>query len=276
MEPDCRDCRFNDNLSEIADKQIDRVEQEQALHVVAVAVNGIENGGHVHQQHGKYRPQILDIPEKDEQRGQNQSYTDVEQHQAGDRIEQQDKFPGERDPVQNTEQKKHAEGQAKVDERLHVLREQEKILGDIHLGEDARVAHKGGHPLAGGLVEAGEDQVAAEEVGRVVGGGASEELGEYHFHDQQRQQRGQNAPGHAQDCALVLLFEVAFDQFLEEELVSFEFLDHGRAPFRSHRPESLSIKASYRRPFFNSSITSDSPSEVRSSIPMINAKWPWP
>ena len=39
-------------------------------------------------------------------------------------------------------------------------------------------------------IEAGENQVAAEEVGRVVGGGASEELGEYHFHDQQRQQRG--------------------------------------------------------------------------------------
>ena len=59
-----------------------------------------------------------------------------------------------------------------------------------------------------------------------MGGSASEELGEYHFHDQQRQQRGQNAPGHAQDCALVLLFEVAFDQFLEEELVAAYFLKH--------------------------------------------------
>ena len=132
----------------------------------------------------------MDILKKHEQSGQDQPYADVEQHQAGDRIEQQDKFPGERDPVQNTEQKEHAEGQAKVDERLHVLREQEEILWDVHLCENACVAHKGGHPLAGGLVEAGEDQVAAEEIGRVVGGGASEELGEYHFHDQQRQQRG--------------------------------------------------------------------------------------
>lgn len=47
-----------------------------------------------------------------------------------------------------------------------------------------------------------------------------EELREDQPHDQKGQQRGEHAPGHTQRSALVFLFEVPLDQFLEEELVT--------------------------------------------------------
>ena len=93
------------------------------------------------------------------------------------------------------------------------------ILGHIDLGEDAGVAHEGGHALAGGLVEVGEDQIAAEEVGGIMGGIAAKKLRKDQPHDQKGQQRGQHAPGHAQHGALILFLKISLDQFLEEKLV---------------------------------------------------------
>ena len=84
-----------------------------------------------------------------------------------------------------------------------------------------RVAHQGGHALIGRIIEEGKDQVAAEKVGRIVCRSASEEIGENQPHDQQGQQRRQNAPRHAQYRALVFCFEVAFDQLLKEKLMCF-------------------------------------------------------
>ena len=46
-----------------------------------------------------------------------------------------------------------------------------------------------------------------------------EELREHEPHDQQHHKRGEQAPHRAENCAFVFLFEVAFHQFLKEELV---------------------------------------------------------
>jgi len=59
-----------------------------------------------------------------------------------------------------------------------------------------------------------------------VGHGPAKKLRKDQPHDQQGQQRRQHAPGHAKDGALVFLFEVALDQFLEEELVALKLLKH--------------------------------------------------
>ena len=58
----------------------------------------------------------------------NQHITsDIEQHQADNRVQQQDEFPGEGDIVQDAEHEEHAECQAEVDEGLDVFGKQEKI-----------------------------------------------------------------------------------------------------------------------------------------------------
>jgi len=169
--------------------QIDRIQQEQALHRVGVLVDGVKDGGQVHQQLGEHAPQVLDVPEEHEQGGENQPHPDVEQQQGADGVKQQEELPGERDAVQDAEQEKDDEGQAEIDEGLDVFGEQEQVLGHVDLGEDARVAHEGLHPLAGGLAEVGEHQVAAEQIGGVVLHVPPEELGEYQLHHQQHQQR---------------------------------------------------------------------------------------
>lgn len=135
MEPQGRYGGLNDDLAEISDKEIHRVQKKSMLNQRAVAINGIEDGGHVHQQLGKYTPEILNIPEEHVERGKDQTYTDVEVDKETDGIDQHDPAPGERDPVQNAEQHKHAQRQPEVDETLHVLGKQEQILGYIHLGE---------------------------------------------------------------------------------------------------------------------------------------------
>ena len=89
-----------------------------------------------------------------------------------------------------------------------------------------RVSHQGSHALIGRITEKRKDQVAAEKIGRIVRCTSAEEIGENQPHDQKRQQRRQNAPGHAQYGALVFCFKVAFDQLLKEKLMCFKFLYH--------------------------------------------------
>ena len=78
---------LNDDLSEIADEQVHWVEQEEISHHGGIVVDGVEDGGHVHQQLGKHAPQILNIPEEDKEGGENEPYPDVEQDQHTDGIE---------------------------------------------------------------------------------------------------------------------------------------------------------------------------------------------
>lgn len=219
MEPDRWNGGLYDDFAEVPNEQVHRVQKEQVFRHGGIVVDGVKNRGHIHQEHGEHAPEVLNVPEEDKKGREDQAYPDVEHHQHANWVEQADELPGEGDVVDHTEHKKDAQCQAKVDKGLDVLGEKEQILGHVDLGEDPGVAHKGGHALTGGLVEVGEDQVAAEEVGSVMGGSPAEKLREDQPHDQQGQQRGQHAPGHAQHRAFVFLFEITFDQFLEEELV---------------------------------------------------------
>ena len=219
VEPDRRNGGLNDDLTEVPNEQIHRVQKKQIPYHGFISVDGVEDSGHIHQEHGEHAPEVLNVPEEDKKGREDQAYPDIEQHQHANWVEQADELPGKGDIVDHTEHKEDTQGQAEVDESLDILGEKEQILGHVDLGEDPSVAHEGGHALTGGLVEIGEDQVAAEEIGGVVGGGPAKKLCEDQPHDQKGQQRGQHAPGHAQHCTLVFLFEITFDQFLEEELV---------------------------------------------------------
>ena len=219
MEPHGGDGGIDDDLAEVADEQIDGVGQKQALHRVAVMVDGVENGGHIHQQLGEDAPQILDIPEEHEQRRQDQPHAYVEQRQTKDGVEQQDKAPGEDDAVQHAEQEKDAQRQGKVDQRLDVFGEQEQVFRHVDLGENGGVACQRGHALTGGFVEVGKHQVAAEQVGGIVLHAPAKELGEHQTHHQQHQQRRQHAPRHAQHGAFIFLLEVALHQLFKKKAV---------------------------------------------------------
>ena len=60
-------------------------------------------------------------------------------------------------------------------------------------------------------------------------GAAAEKVCEDKTHHEQRQQRRQHAPRHAEHGALVFLFEVTPDRLLEKELIGFKFLERGLA-----------------------------------------------
>lgn len=203
----------------ILDRAVHRVNQEQPLDRRRVAVHRVEDRRHVHQQHREHVVQVRNIPEEHEQRRQNQAHADVEDHQAEDRIEDRDEFRRERHAVNGRKQEEHQQRQAEVDDCRNVLRQQEHVFGHVDLREDVRIAHQRVHAAGCRLAVIREHQVAREQVRRVVRHISAEELGEHQAHDQQGQKRRQNAPPHAQHRALVLLLEVALDEFLEEELV---------------------------------------------------------
>ena len=222
VEPQRGHGRLDDDLAEIADEEVYRVQQEQILRVRGIAVDGIENRRHVHQQLREDAPEVLDITEEDEQRREDEPHADVEADEQPNGIEQHDPAPGEGDAVQNAEEHEDAERQGKVDEALHVLRQEEEVLRDVDLGEDAGVVHEGAHALRGRFIEEGEDEVAAEQVCSIVIHAAAEELGKHEPHDQQHHERREQAPHRAEDCTLVFLFEVAFHQFFKKELVTLD------------------------------------------------------
>lgn len=114
MEPDCGDRGLDDDLAEVTDEQIDRIDEKQALDRIVVLFNGVEDGGHVHQQLGEHGPQVLNVPKEHKQRRQDQPHADVEQYQQGDGVQQENQLPGEGDAVQHTEHKEHAQGQAEI------------------------------------------------------------------------------------------------------------------------------------------------------------------
>ena len=80
VEPDRWNGGLNDDFTEVPNEQIHRVQKEQIPYHGFVPVDGVENGRHIHQQHGKHRPEILDIPEEHKQSRQYQPHTDVKQH----------------------------------------------------------------------------------------------------------------------------------------------------------------------------------------------------
>ena len=220
----------NHDHAEVLDDEVDGVYEEEALDRGAIIIHRIEDRGHVHEKLRKHVPEVLHVSEEDKEGREDQSDAEVQEHEAADRVQEQDKAPGERDMVEHAEHEEHTEREAEVDEALDVFGEQEQILRDIHLGKDPGVIHQRAHALVGGLAEEGEHEVAAEEECRVMRGAAAEKLREHEPHHEQRQQRRQHAPCHAEHGALVFLFKIAFHQFLKEELIGFECLEHEISP----------------------------------------------
>lgn len=221
MEAGLGDHAVDDDFAEVADVDVHRVHIEQILDLQRIGVDVVEDGGQVHQEHGEHAVEVFDVPEEDEQGREHHPHADVEYGDAHDGIDEQQEVPVEGDALGSHEDEEDHQGQQEVDEGLHVAGEQEHVLGHVHLGKDPGVAHQGAHAAGGGVVEVGKEQIAAEEVDGIVLGGAAKELGEDQRHDNQRQQRGDDAPYHAQYGALVLLLEVPLDQLLKEEAVLF-------------------------------------------------------
>ena len=205
------DLAVQDDTAEILDVAVDRVAQKSRLHPGGKAVHGIENGRAVHQKQRKDVIQVIDVPEKDEQRRQHQPHTDVEQNQAGDGVQQHQKARREGNAVDGDEQEEHQQRQAEVDQRRDVFGQQEHILWHVDLGDDAAVVHQRAHAGGGGVLEIVVHQVSAEQVDGVVRLVMREKLAENQAHDQKLQKRRQNAPPHAQHSALVFDFEVTGD-----------------------------------------------------------------
>ena len=70
----------------------------------------------------------------------------------------------ERYAVQSHEHEEYQQCQSEVYERGDILRQQEHILREVNLGDDARILHEGVHASVGGVLEEGVGEVAREEV----------------------------------------------------------------------------------------------------------------
>lgn len=226
MEPKGGYSGLNDDLSEVADKKVHRVQKEGILNQWAVAVNGVENGRHIHQQLGEHPPEVLNVAEEHVQGRQNQSHADIEADQTADGIKQQNPPPGKGDSIQNAKEYKNTQCQSEVDEALDILGKKKQVFGNIYLGKDAGIIQKRTHALACGFIEKGKDQVSTEQVNGVMLHVPAKELGKHQPHHQQRKQRRQYTPGHPQHRALIFLFEVSLHQFLKKELVATKSLYH--------------------------------------------------
>ena len=116
MKSQRRDRPVYHDLPEITDIQIDWIRQKQELCRFAVGVYRIEDRGQPHQKLGQDSPQILHVPEKYKQCGQDQSHPQVEYDHADHRIDQQEKFPCERNPIKGRKRKEDQQRQPEVDE----------------------------------------------------------------------------------------------------------------------------------------------------------------
>ena len=87
-----RNDTIQNNLSEIADEKIDRIQKKQVLCYNWISVNRIEDCRKIHQKLGEYRPKILQIPEKDIHCRQNHAHANIKNQQKQDRIQQKKNF----------------------------------------------------------------------------------------------------------------------------------------------------------------------------------------
>lgn len=205
----------------VFDVAVDRIEQEHPLHPCRECIDVVKDRRHVHEQHHEHIIQILGIPEKHEQGRQDHPDSNIEHRQGDDRINDSEHAEAERHSIDRNEHKEHHKRKAKIDYRRNVLTENEQILRHIDLRKNVRIAHQRLHPAGSRLPEIGEDQVPGKQICRIKRNAVPEKLRKDQFHDQQRQKRAENAPGHPQDRALVFLFKVTLDQLLKEELVAF-------------------------------------------------------
>lgn len=107
MKPGWGNAPVNDDLPEVADKEVDRIDVKQLLAQRRETVDGVEDGRQVHEQHGEHVIQVLDVPEEDEEGGEDHSHSDIKEDEAGDGVEQAEELPGEGQAVQGHEYKKY-------------------------------------------------------------------------------------------------------------------------------------------------------------------------
>lgn len=127
------------DFSEVADIDIDRIQQEQLLPELRKAVDAVKNRGHIHEQQGKNAVQVLDVPEKYVQCRQEQPDPQVEEHQTDHWVDQQNKFPCDGNSVNDHEEGVDQQRNTEIDEGRDVFGEQEQVFGHIYLGENLRV-----------------------------------------------------------------------------------------------------------------------------------------
>ena len=107
---------FNHYLAEVPNIQVDWIEQKQILSKLREAPDVIKDRRHIHQEHGKDAVQILNIPEKQIQRRQNQSHAQIEYNQANDRVQQKDKLPRNGNPIDHHKNKIDDQRETEVDQ----------------------------------------------------------------------------------------------------------------------------------------------------------------
>ena len=120
MEPARGDHPVDDNLPEIADEQVHRIEEKEVLSLGAELIHRVEDGGEVHEQHGKHVVEVLGVPEEDKEGGEDHADADVEEDEPGNGVEQAKELPGEGQPVNGHKDEEHDEDKPEVDEGLHI------------------------------------------------------------------------------------------------------------------------------------------------------------
>ena len=74
----------------------------------------------------------------------------------------------------------------KSDQTLNIFREQKQIFGYINFRENIRIFQQRGHAQSRRFTEASKNQVAAEQIRRVMLHHSAKELRKHNSHDQQR------------------------------------------------------------------------------------------
>ena len=179
--------RVDDDGAEIFDVHVDWVQQEKILE--PVLVHRIEDCRHVRDQREKNIIKVTDIPEKYEQSRENHSDADVENKEAGNRIDQKEHSRPEVDIVHDAEDEKHNEREPEIHECRDILRQREHIFGHIDLREDLRIVDKRAHSVLRGFLVVRKDYVARKKINGVMINVLCEELCEDDLHDQQREER---------------------------------------------------------------------------------------
>ena len=70
-------------------------------------IDGIKDGGHIHEKLYKYCPKVLNISEEDEESRKNQPEANIEENQKEDGIQEQNEFPGKGNMIHYAEHNKY-------------------------------------------------------------------------------------------------------------------------------------------------------------------------
>ena len=159
----------------------------------------------------------MEIAEKYEKSRQDKSESEIKNDKADYRNQKRKEIRREGHSVDYTEKKEDAEGQAEVDERGYITREEEEILRDIDFREDGGIGKKRVHSSVRRLVEEGENNISAEEISRIMLDRSAKKLCKHDTHYKKRQKRREYAPKHSEIGALIFFLKIALHKFCKEE-----------------------------------------------------------